>query len=67
MEEKKLVEISERAEVAVLGEARSPREAIAKITNASREWEKATEDFIYRAGKWFIWLKHRLPHGSKRI
>jgi len=43
---------------------RSAREAIAKINNAGREWEKTTEDFIYRAGKWFVWLKERSAHGD---
>src|SRR5689334_19443534 len=43
---------------------RSAREAIAKINNASREWEKTTEDFVYRTGKWFVWLKNKLPHGE---
>src|SRR5262245_16746631 len=38
---------------------RSAREAIAKINNATRDWEKTTEDFVYRAGKWFFWLKHK--------
>jgi hypothetical protein len=43
---------------------RSISEAKAKINNATRDVEKTIEDFVYRTGLWFIFVKDHLPHGE---
>jgi hypothetical protein len=47
-----------------IDQPRSVKEAIAKINRASEEWGKTTEDFVYRLGGWFTYVKGRLPHGE---
>ncbi|HEV8722844.1 MAG TPA: hypothetical protein VGW77_19680 [Candidatus Binatia bacterium] len=43
---------------------RTKKEAIAKINNATEEWGKTTEEFLYRVGGWFIWLRDKSAHGE---
>jgi hypothetical protein len=47
-----------------IDQPRNVKEAIAKINRASEEWGKTTEDFVYRLGGWFVYIKGRLPHGG---
>jgi hypothetical protein len=47
-----------------IDQPRSVKEAIAKINNATEDWAKTTEDFVYRLGGWFTYVKSRTPHGG---
>src|SRR5215813_2772825 len=47
-----------------IDQPRNVREALARINRATDEWAKTTEDFVYRVGGWFTYVKARTPHGG---